>query len=148
MANMLDRMIGNNYSQIQRSPEPTNYGLSLGGTNPMDKFDYNNPQQSFTNSLNMVGQNYNQLNNLQDQLTKMSKTYEEGWNKYNTEFSNIMNELLSKKNKTTGNLFTDFLTNYRDAKQSGIWKEAGQKAGDWISDKSSSFLNMLGIGGY
>jgi len=76
----------------------------------------------------------NTSNTMMGDILKMNSTYSDIANsikdisaKYNKDmtafsdkYESLMNDLLAKKNKYTGNIFKDFLTDYKDARESGI----------------------------
>ena len=76
----------------------------------------------------------NTSNTMMGDILKMNSTYSDIANsikdvsaKYNKDmgafsdkYEGLMNDLLSKKNKYTGNIFKDFLTDYKDARESGV----------------------------
>ena len=60
------------------------------------------------------------FNTLANELKGMSAKYNEQMDKFSTQYEGLMNDLLAKKNKYTGNIFKDFITDYKDARESGI----------------------------
>ncbi len=76
----------------------------------------------------------NTSNTMMGDILKMNSTYSDIANsikdisaKYNKDmtafldkYEGLMNDLLAKKNKYTGNIFKDFLTDYKDARESGL----------------------------
>ena len=76
----------------------------------------------------------NTSNTMMGDILKMNSTYSDIANsikdisaKYNKDmtafsdkYESLMNDLLAKKNKYTGNIFKDFLTDYKDARESGV----------------------------
>ena len=72
---------------------------------------------SMMNNILAINQSYN---NLANQLKEQTKAYQQGFDKFNSQFESIMNDLLAKKNASTGNIFNDFLTSYKSARESGI----------------------------
>ena len=61
-----------------------------------------------------------QFGDFANQLKSQTQAYQQGFDKFNTQFESIMNDLLSKKNSSTGNIFNDFLTSYKGARESGV----------------------------
>ena len=72
---------------------------------------------SMMNNILDTNQSYN---NLANQLKEQTKAYQQGFDKFNSQFESIMNDLLAKKNTSTGNIFNDFLTSYKSARESGV----------------------------
>ena len=72
---------------------------------------------SMMNNILDTNQSYN---NLANQLKEQTKAYQKGFDKFNSQLESIMNDLLAKKNTSTGNIFNDFLTSYKSARESGV----------------------------
>jgi len=55
-----------------------------------------------------------------DSIKDISAKYNKDMTAFSDKYESLMNDLLAKKNKYTGNIFKDFLTDYKDARESGI----------------------------
>jgi len=53
-------------------------------------------------------------------IKDISAKYNKDMTAFSDKYEGLMNDLLAKKNKYTGNIFKDFLTDYKDARESGI----------------------------
>ena len=96
-----------------------NYNLGMGSFT--DKG--NMPQQTQSSDYimkDLVGRSNDTFLSLVNELKGMSAKYNEQMDKFSTQYEGLMNDLLAKKNKYTGNIFKDFITDYKDARESGI----------------------------
>jgi len=53
-------------------------------------------------------------------IKDISAKYNKDMTAFSDKYEGLMNDLLAKKNKYTGNIFKDFLTDYKDARESGV----------------------------
>ena len=94
---------------------------SLTGNAPVGS--NNIPQQTQSSDYimkDLVGRSNDTFLSLVNELKGMSAKYNEQMDKFSTQYEGLMNDLLAKKNKYTGNIFKDFITDYKDARESGI----------------------------
>ena len=56
------------------------------------------------------------IRNLADDLRASNKEYKEQFNQFLDKYSSVMDEMLAKKNKDTGNIFTNFINGYKNAR--------------------------------
>lgn len=94
----------------------------LGNTNLLPQPNQNPIQlSSGINSMMSNIMNTNkQFGDFANQLKAQTQAYQQGFDKFNSQFESIMNDLLAKKNTSTGNIFNDFLTSYKSARESGV----------------------------
>ena len=113
----------------------------LGNPNLLPEPNQNPVQlSSGVNSMMSNIMNTNQsYSNLANQLKEQTKTYQQGFDKFNTQFESIMNDLLSKKNSSTGNIFNDFLTSYKGARESGVGSGLREGILGLFSDKKEGW---------
>lgn len=93
---------------------------------PQQQVSIDNPSYGLNYMLNTLDRNSQTISDLQTSLRDMNKKYLDDSAKYNETFDKVMNEMLANKSKSTGNIFTDFMTNFKDAGNIGY--ESGVKA--------------------
>ena len=88
----------------------------------------------------------NSLANFSNNYTKMGESYFDRLDKYNSQYEKTMQELLDQKNKLTGNVFTDFINQYKEGRNSDFGRSmfnAGQSTGNWVGQQASNAGNFI-----
>lgn len=102
------------------------YNMQQTYPQTQQQMTFNDPQSGLNELLTTLNRNSQSIGDLRESLSSMNKKYLEDSAKYNETFDKVMNEMLANKSKTTGNIFTDFITNWKDAGNVGY--ESGVKA--------------------
>ena len=97
-----------------------NYYLGNPNLLPEPNQKYTQLSSGVNSMMSNIMNTSKQFEDFANQLKSQTQAYEKGFDKFNTQFESIMNDLLSKKNSSTGNIFNDFLTSYKGARESGV----------------------------
>lgn len=88
----------------------------------------------------------NQMRDFANEYANQGNKYSEQMIGYMDQYEKLMQELLSQKNKLTGNIFTDFVNQYKEGRGSDFGKSmfsAGQSTGNWIGQQASNAGNFI-----